>query len=144
MKKLLAAIMIVALWGSVAHADWLDNFKKLYQEENIEIAVDNAIQEGIAPDVVTKNALKIATVNPQNLVKALYCAGVSGEDVYTSAQNSNISSIIVAAGFKKSVEECGDMVTDIQPYTPGGRQGRGFGGANRGQRGRPYASPSTF
>ncbi|MFT5701698.1 MAG: hypothetical protein ACI8ZB_004599 [Desulforhopalus sp.] len=144
MKKFLAALIIVGLSVSVASADWLSDFKKNFQEENIEIAVANAIKEGIAPDVVAKNGLAIPSVNPQNLVKALYCAGVTGEDVYVAATNNNISTLIVTAGFKKSVEECGDMVTDTQPYTPGGRQGRGFGGANRGQRGSPYASPSGF
>jgi surface antigen len=144
MKKFIAALIIVGLSVSVASADWLGEFKKSYQEKNLDIAVEKAYKGGVSPDDITKNSLDIATVNPQNLVKALYCAGVTGQDVYTACQNNNISELILAAGFKKSKEECGDMVTDTQPYTPGGAQGRGFGGANRGQRGKPYASPSGF
>lgn len=145
MKKIITALMIFGLSVSVANAaNWLNKFMDIYKNQNIDAAVENAVEEGVAPDAIVENSLKIQTVNPQNLVKALYCAGVSGEDVYNAAKKNDVSELIVAAGFKKSKDECSDIVADTQAYTPGGRQGRGFGGANRGQRGNPYSSPNSF
>ncbi len=144
MKKIIASLIIVSLWITVAQADWFSDFTQTFKTKNLDVAIDDAVKQGIGPDAIVESCLGIKTVNPQNVVKALYCSGVSGQDIFTATQANGISELIVSAGFNKSVEECGDRVTDIQPYTPGGRQGRGFGGANRGQRGRPYASPSTF
>jgi len=144
MKRIITALIILGLSASVANADWLGNFMENYKNSNIDQAVEKAVEEGVAPDDIVKNGLTIKTLSPPDLVKALYCAGVSGQDVYSAAENNNVSELIVTAGFKKSTEECGESVTDTQPYTPGGRQGRGFGGANRGQRGKPFASPSAF
>lgn len=144
MRKIITSLMIMSLWATVAHADWLDDFTQNFKTKSLDVAVDSAVQQGIAPDAIVKTSLDIATVNPQNVVKALYCSGVSGEDIYNAAQTNGVSELIVAAGFKKSIEECADAVTDTQAYTPGGAQGRGFGGANRGQTGKPYASVSTF
>jgi hypothetical protein len=145
MKKIITAIMILGLSVSVANAaNWLTEFMDIYKNQNIDAAVEKAVEEGVAPDDIVENGLTIETLSPPDLVKALYCAGVTGQDIYNAAQKYNVSELIVTAGFKKSTEECGDRVTDTQAYTPGGRQGRGFGGANRGQRGKPYASVSTF
>ncbi|PHR26296.1 MAG: hypothetical protein COA36_12510 [Desulfotalea sp.] len=144
MKYLITSLLLIGLTVSVAQADWLDDFTNSYKTENIDKAVDNAIQDGITPNLIVEHGLTITTINPQNIVKALYCAGVSGEDIYTAAQNNNISTLIITAGFQKSTVECGDKVADTQAYTPAGRQGRGFGGTDSGPRGRLFASPSTF
>lgn len=144
MKRIIMAVMLLALSASVANADWLGDFMDNYKNNSIDEAVEKAVEEGVTPDDIVENGLTIKELSPPDLVKALYCAGVSGEDIYNSAQKYNISELIVAAGFKKSTEECGDSVTDTQPYTPGGRQQRGFRNANRNQGGRSYASPSTF
>ncbi|MFT5726120.1 MAG: hypothetical protein ACI8PB_000238 [Desulforhopalus sp.] len=143
MKRIIASLIIVSLWVTVAQADWLSDFSQTFKTKNLDVAVDNAVKQGITPDAIVENCLGIKTVNPQNVVKALYCSGVSGQDIYTATQAYGVSELIVSAGFNKSIEECGDRVTDTQAYTPGGRQGRGFGGANRGQRGKPNVSPST-
>jgi hypothetical protein len=145
MKRLITAFFIVGFAATIASADWLANFKDTYQNQSIDIAVENAMKEGIGPDIIVENALAIETLNPQNLIKAMYCAGVSGRDIYLAADKFQVSELIVAAGFKKSVEECGDRVTDVQPYTPGNQgRGRGFGGPPNTPRGRPFASPMSF
>ncbi len=145
MKKLITAFLIVGLTASIASADWLNDFKDTYQNKNIDLAVENALKEGINPSIIMENSLAFPNINPQNIIKALYCAGVSGQDIYTAAQQFNISELIVTAGFKKSVEECGDRVADVQPYTPGNQgRGRGFGGPPSTPPGRPFASASSF
>lgn len=145
MKRLITAFCIVGFAATMACADWLANFKDNYQNKSIDAAVEEAMKEGIAPDIIVENALAIETLNPQNLIKALYCAGVGGRDIYLAAEGNQISELVVAAGFKKSVEECGDRVTDVQPYTPGNQgRGRGFGGPPNTPRGRPFASPMAF
>lgn len=144
MKRILGALLIVGLASSIAWADWLTNFNDTYKNKNIDAAVEDALKEGITPDVIVEKSMAFPDINPQNIVKALYCAGIRGQDVYEAAEKSNISEMIVTAGFKKSVEECGDKVVDTQPYTPGNRgPGRGFG-PPRTQPGRPFASTSTF
>lgn len=144
MKKIITALMILGLSVSVANAaNWLDEFMDIYKNKNIDAAVEKAVEEGVTPDDIVKNSLKIQTVNPQNLVKALYCAGVSGEDVYNAAKKNDVSELIVAAGFKKSKEECSDMVTDTQAYALGDRQRSQFREANRAQGSSSNVSPST-
>jgi hypothetical protein len=144
MKRILGALLIVGLASSIAWADWLTNFNDTYKKKNIDAAVEDALKEGITPDVIVEKSMAFPDINPQNIVKALYCAGIGGQDVYEAAGKSNISEMIVTAGFKKSVEECGDRVVDTQPYTPGNRgPGRGFG-PPRTPPGRPFASASTF
>ncbi len=144
MKRILGALLIVGLASSIAWADWLTNFNDTYKKKNIDAAVEDALKEGITPDVIVEKSMAFPDINPQNIVKALYCAGIGGQDVYEAAAKSNISEMIVTAGFKKSVEECGDRVVDTQPYTPGNRgPGRGFG-PPRTPPGRPFASASTF
>lgn len=144
MKRIITALMILGLSVSVAHADWLTDFMDIYKNRNIDDAVEQAVEEGITPDDIVENGLTIETLSPPDLIKALYCAGVTGEDIYNSAQKYDISELIVAEGFKKSTEECGDRVTDTQPYTPTGAVTRSFGGANTSGTSRTTASTDTF
>jgi hypothetical protein len=144
MKRIVAALFIIGFTSSLACADWLSDFKDNYLNKNIDIAVENAMKEGIGPDIIAENGLAFESLNPQNLVKALYCAGVTEQEVHGIAEEHSLSELIVMAGYKKSVEECGDRVTDVQPYTPAGQQARSFGGPDSGQPGGLYASPSTF
>lgn len=131
MKRIITVIMILGLSASFANADWLGDFMDNYTNKNIDEAVEKAVEEGITPDDIVKNGLTIETLSPPDLVKALYCAGVTGEDIYNAAQKNSVSEVIVTEGFRKSKDECGDMVTDTQPYTPIGQQPSGFRGANR-------------
>jgi hypothetical protein len=57
-------------------------------------------------------------LNPQNVLKALYCEGAPGDDIKIAADASGISDLILLAAFDKSVAECGDQVADSQAYTP--------------------------
>lgn len=144
MKRILAALVIVGLASSIAWADWLTNFNDTNKNKNINAAVEGALKEGITPNVIVQKSMALPGINPQNIVEALYCAGIGGQDVYEAAAKSNISEPVVTAGFNQSVEECGDKVVDTQPYTPGDRgPGRGFGPPHTPP-GRPFASPSDF
>jgi len=118
MKRILGALLIVGLASSIAWADWLADFNDIYKNRNIDEAVEYALEEGITPEVIVEKSMLFPDINPQNIVKALYCAGVGGKDVFEAAEKSDISEMIVTAGFKKSIEECGDRVVDTQPYTP--------------------------
>ncbi len=143
MKRIIAAFLIVGFAASVACADWLSDFQENYKNKSIDLAVENALKEGIKPQIIAGQCFAIdQKLNPENLVKALYCAGVSGQEVYNVAQEFNISELIVTVGFEKSVTECGDRVADTQPYTPGGSQEIGSFGPESGPKDTPYASPS--
>jgi hypothetical protein len=145
MKRILGALLIVGLASSIAWADWLADFNDTYKNKNIDEAVENALKEGITPDIIVEKAMIFPDINPQNIVKALYCAGVGGQDVYEAAEKSKISEMIVTAGFKKSVEECGDRVVDTQPYTPGAAAvARTFGLPRTSSTSPVNVSPETF
>ncbi len=118
MRKLLLASVLVAITATVACAEWLVDFRDNYKNKGIDIAVEEAMKEGAAPDSIVENGLLLEGLNPQNLVKALYCAGASCNDIRSAAQQYAISDMIVAAGYNKSVAECGDKVADTQAYTP--------------------------
>ena len=140
MRTLAIACGLVLFSASLACAEWLVDFRDTYVSEGIDKAVENALKEGTTPDLIVENGLELEGLNPQNLIKALYCAGAKGQDIRVAAEKYDISETILAAGFKKSVAECGDRVADAQAYTPIDR-GPSFTTPSRGRSGW-YASPS--
>lgn len=134
MKKIIMACLLVLFCVSIACAEWLVDFRDTYVSEGIDKAVENALKEGKTPDLIVENGLELEGLNPQNLIKALYCAGVNGQDVRKAAEKWDISEVIVAAGFKRSKAECADQVADTQAYTPA-NQGPSFATPIRGRNG---------
>ena len=118
MKRILMACVLVVFGVSSAFAEWMVDFKNTYVKEGVDKAVENALKEGQTPDAIVELGVAIEGLNPQNLVRALYCAGANGQDVRAAAEKFSISEPIVIAGYKKAIDECGDRVTDAQAYTP--------------------------
>lgn len=141
MKRLLLACVMVVMGVSVVCAEWVDDFRKTYAVQGIDEAVENAMKDGKNPDVIVELGLEIEGLNPQNLIRALYCAGANGQDIRAAAEKRHISEPIVAAGYKKSIDECGDRVADSQAFTP--VAGPSFATPTAGRSG-SFASPSTF
>ncbi len=145
MKGKIIGCLLVVLCATAAWAEWKVDFKEKYAKEGIDQAVVDAMKEGALPVEIVESGLQLEGLNPQNLVKALYCAGANGQDVTSAAQKYNITEIIVAAGYKKAVEECGDRVADSQAYTPINQGGRAsFGGEPKPAGSGVFASPSSF
>lgn len=141
MKKIAGSILLVFMTCVVAHAEWLVDFKNNYANDGIEIAVEGAMKEGANPDMIVENGLKFNDLNPQNLVKALFCAGAKGQDIRDAAEKWQLSELVVAAGYKKSVAECGDQIVDTQAYTE--LAGPSFARPTLGSSGGTTVSPST-
>ena len=114
MKKITIACILVVMSFSLAFADWIGDFNDNYVKDGIDKAVEKAMKEGGNPDLIVENGLKLKGLNPQNLVKALFCAGAKGVDIGAAAAKYDISKEILEAGYKKSLAEC----NDVQPYTP--------------------------
>ncbi len=142
MKKIILASIIVLMSVSVALAEWLVDFRDTYSKEGIDKAVEVAMKGGANPDLIVENGLQLQGLNPENLIKALYCAGAKGQDIRDAAQKWDVSDLIVAAGFKKSVAECADKVADSQAYTPVAT-GPSFVTPSPGRSGTFVASPSA-
>lgn len=147
MKKFTFTMLFYLLIVSVAHADWVEAFTSLFKSKGIEAAVTQALKEGNGPSAIVNEGMKIDGLNPQNLIKALYCAGVKGDDIKAAADEAGISDIVLVAAYEKSVAECGDQLADTQAYTPADTAaapsfaGMPSPGASGGS---SYASPSTF
>ncbi len=147
MKRIVVVLLIVCCTATAAFAEWIVDFKDNYANKGIDVAVEQAMKVGIAPDAILQNGLTFENLNPENLIKALYCAGANGDDIKAAADKYGISDLIVVAGFKKSVEECADRVTDTQAYTPAvtPAPAASFAGLpSAGGGGTSFASPSTF
>ena len=114
MKRITIACILVVLSFSLAFADWVGDFNDMYAKDGIDKAVEKAMKQGGTPDLIVENGLKLKGLNPQNLVKALFCAGAKGVDIGAAATKYDISKDILEAGYKKSLAEC----NDVQPYTP--------------------------
>lgn len=140
MKKIVCATFLVLVTSSFVLADWLEDFKTVYLEKGIMPAVVEVLKQGIAPDAIMEQGLQFEGINPQNLVKAMYCAGIRGDDIKAAGDKYGVSDLIIVAGYKKSVEECGDTVVDTQAYTPVATV-VSFGGPTT-PGGVTYASPS--
>ena len=140
MKRVATVCMMVLFSASIACAEWLVDFRDTYVSEGIDKAVENALKDGKGPVLIVEKGLELEGLNPQNLIKALYCAGANGQDIREAAEKYGISETILAAGFKKSVAECADQVADTQAYTPAD-SGSSFTTPKRVRNGW-YASPS--
>jgi hypothetical protein len=142
MKKITFTMLFCLLIASVAHADWVENFYSLFKSKGIEPAVTQALKEGNGPSAIIHEGLKLDGLNPQNLLKALYCAGVKGDDIKVASDEAGISDILLVAAYEKSVAECGDQLADTQAYTPVGPSFAGIPSPGTG--GKSYGSPSAF
>ena len=87
--------------------------------------------------------MTFSELNPQNLLKALYCSGADGDDVKLGADENEISEIVVVAAFKKALVECGDAVADSQAYSSLAPNFAGTPSPSTGS-GSSFASPSSF
>ncbi len=144
MKRMLFAVIFIPLFCTVAAAEWQADFNENYISQGIDQAVKVALQEGVDPDSMFRQAPGLAGLNSQDLVRALYCAGVKGQDIRDAAADNEISESIVTAGYKMSLAECRDAVARSLGYTP---VAEGFAGSKRTRarkRGKTFASPSTF
>ena len=117
-RIILYTLTIVILSVTCVLAAWLDDFRSIFQKEGIDEAVVEALKLGVTPDSIMETGLQFEELNPQNLVKAMYCGGIRGDDIRSAGQKFDVSDIIIVAGYKKSVEECGDQIVDTQAYTP--------------------------
>ena len=142
MKRLLFAIVMVLFSVSIASAEWMVDFRDTYAAEGIDKAVENAMKDGKNPETIVELGVTIDGLNPQNLIRALYCAGANGQDIRAAAEKYKITEQIVAAGYKKSIDECGDRVADSQAYTPVST-GPSFATPTGGRTG-GFSSPATF
>ena len=117
-RIIIYTIATFTLTVTCAFATWLDDFKSIFQESGIDEAVVEALKLGATPDSIMESGLQFEELNPQNLVKAMYCGGIRGDDIRAAGQKYDVTDLIIVAGYKKSVEECGDQVVDTQAYTP--------------------------
>lgn len=135
------SVLLSILIASPAFADWIEDFSVNNESQGIEFAVAEALKAGMDPTSIVDEGLKLAGVNPQHILKALYCEGVRGNDVKAAADHAGISDIILVAAFEKSIAECGDALADSQAYTP---VGKSFAGIPDGNGNGHRTSPSTF
>lgn len=145
MKKISLTILLTILSASVAFAAWEDNFRSNYQNKGIDKAVIAALEEGIAPQPIVVKGQTLDGLSPQDLLKALYCAGADGYDISKAARDAGISEQILTAAYEKSIAECQDQMTDTQALTPA-EQGSIFYGmpTSRKSSGAPFASHNTL
>ncbi len=144
MKKIVFSLVGVFMCATFAFAEWQVAFIDNYTKKGIDQAVIDALKEGGTADGIVKKGITIEGLNHQNLVKALYCARVNGADILAAAELYEIPSLIVTAGYKKSLEECSGVDVDAQAYTPVPTT-VSFGGASSPSTGGgTYASPSTL
>ncbi len=120
MKHIIISTLLSILLASPAFADWIEDFSVNLDDQGIEVAVAKALEEGKTPTEIVDRATQVEGLNPQNVLKALYCEGAAGDDIKIAADTAGISELILLAAFDKSVAECGDAVADSQAYTPVG------------------------
>ena len=142
MKRLIISFFLVLLVASVAMATWITDFQDNYDSSGIDKAVVYALEDGATPDAIVANGLQLDGLNPQNLIMALYCAGANGEDIRAAAKHWEISREVIAAGYKKAIEECDNVIVDSQAYTEAPGKVAASSSLSTGSTG--FASPATF
>ena len=104
MKRKIVLLTVCALLiATLAKANWLDDFISEFQKSGIDEAVKVALNQGAVPDEIMDNGLKFKELNPQNLVKAMYCGGIRGDDIRAAGQKYDVSDLIIIAGYKRAL-----------------------------------------
>ena len=98
---ILMSIMIITL----AKASTLSDFKNSFYKFGVDRAVEDSLKNGASPSIIISCGLKITGLDTQNLIKALYCAGVDGADIRNAALSQKIPEEDIIFGFKKSTDE---------------------------------------
>ncbi len=101
MKKIIISTLLGIFVATSSFADWIENFSVNNQTQGVEVAVAEALKAGMDPTSIVDEGLKIAGINPQHLLKALYCEGTDGDDVKAAADSAGISDLILVAAFEK-------------------------------------------
>lgn len=150
MKTILfTTLLSLFFFNSVALADWVEDFMAIFTSSGIDPAVEQAFKEGVAPVEIVKMTQQTGGVEPAAVVKALYCAGVSGSTVQVVASEAGLSNSDVAAGYKLSVQQCGPAAA-LNPDPFSTTQNIASKGSPVGNRAEvpvippPSASPSSF
>jgi len=142
MKNIIILVLMMVLFVFGTNVLASPQYQDRYKEVGIDMLVVELLKDGVQVNVIVPECLEIEGLNPQNLIKALYCAGAKGQDIRDAAEKNGLTELIIVAGYKKSVDECRDRVEDSQAYTPTS-SGPTFSSPSGG-RGGAYASPSTF
>ena len=93
------------------------NIQEIYDRVGIEPIVNDMLKDGVQVNTIVVDSLTINGLNPQNLIKALYCLGAKHKDIIEASEKNGISDVVLAAGYKKYVAECSGSVADNQAYT---------------------------
>jgi hypothetical protein len=140
MKNISFVLFLCIFWAATACAedtDWKGLFDSTYQDTGIQVAVEKVLKEGVTPENIIHQGLTIEGLLAQDIVKALYCAGVEGEDIELACQVIGIPELIVVTAYEKATEECFDPVNPTKSVTPAFIGAHTSGGSSGGS----YASP---
>ena len=104
---LASLLVLLSVCSALAElVDWKQEFGEIYQDKGIDHAVVRALKMGVTPDNIMIYGLTFAELNPKDLVKAMYCSGIMGEDIRYAGERQELAESIIVGGYKKSVEEC--------------------------------------
>ena len=137
---LLIVLMSLFCFSSVAFADWAEIFMDTFIRSGADPAVEEAFKAGVAPVDIVKMTQETGGVAPAAVVKALYCAGVSGSTVQAVAVEAGVGDADVAAGYKQSVQQCGPAAA-LNPDPFSNTQNIASKGSPVGDRGEPPVIP---
>ena len=110
-KYFIGVCLLIICAASTASAEWTEDFTKLYLDNNIDDAVEEALKQGATPEAIIELAGQIEGLTPSELIKALYCAGISPSLIAELSSQFNIPEAELVAGYKRSVRECGPALS---------------------------------
>ena len=146
---LLIVLLSLFCFSSMAWADWAEDFMAIFTRNGVDPAVEQAFNAGVAPVEIVKMTQQAGGVEQAAVVKALYCAGVSGSTIQAVALEAGVADTDVAAGYKLSVQQCGPAAA-LNPDPFSTTQNIASKGSPVGDRGEvpvippPSASPDRF
>lgn len=107
---ILALIVLIFACADAMIVEWRDEFQEVYERSGIDDAVVRALRRGVTPDNIMIYGLKFEELNPKDLVKAMYCSGIMGEDIRYAGERQDLAETIIVGGYKKAVEECREKI----------------------------------
>jgi hypothetical protein len=115
--KRLVVVLVMCVFQMMSVVASATNIQEMYDRVGIEPIVRDMLKDGVQVNVIVVDSLTINGLNPQNLVKALYCLGAKSKDIIEASEKNGITDVVLAAGYKKYVAECTGATADSQAYT---------------------------
>jgi len=104
-------VLLLTIGPASVWASWTDDFREDFDRNGIDVAVENALENGVeVRDILIYTLSNDEFFQTGVVLVSLYCAGADQDAVKEAADRLGISSREVEKALEQSIEECGSKM----------------------------------